>query len=1359
MYSQRSKEDQVARISKSVFVTNFSDNFGYRDLWKLCEAYGNVVDVFIPNRKSKAGKRFAFVRFIRVVDLVRLIGNLCTLWVGRFHLHANAIRYERPCKPINSVRNSLPKEYNKSASYASAVKDFQAPVGHVASSFSSPALVLDDYCIIERDLSRHAMGRVKDLNFIPNLQSILTKEGFPKVKLSYLGGMWVLLELGYRGYKKEIASAHMSEFLDFKHSEYTSDDESPLGTKSKPVDQQVCDDELVGESDDEGVSETLFGDKPSSSCNNNVVEEDPSLSHPPGFTPEVSQQADNHNSIPQKENSTAPAFYGVRYGRAFERHRAYHCDSVGNSGGILCVWEESIFKRDYVSISDNFIAIYRTWLPNNSELLIVVIYAPQSPVLKRILWDYISGLISYWNGEVIVMGDFNAVCSEDERFGSLFNPFCARDFNQYISSFGLMEIKTEGYSFMWSHPSATKMSKLDRFLVSEGIISDFPSIMAVCLDRHLSDHCPILLREIHTDFGLCPFKKKLQDLKKIIRCWIKDKNIAQAGVKKAIIDDLVTIDKNLDSGVVSDEMLLNRMDLTRNLNDLKQSEVKDFVQKAKVKWAIEGDEKSKFFHGLINKKRSQLSIREVFVDGDWRTDPKVVKDTFKEHFATRFKQPVGSRFKLNISFPKRLSNDQVEILDSCITRAEIRDAVWECGANKSPGPDGYTFEFFRRYWSLIGPIFAPLPISLIGSVYKVITKILANRLAVVISDLVSDTQSAFVANRQILDRPFVLNELLACSAMASILINGRPTSELSLFCGEWSDDNLGNLLRILKCFYLASGFGKDNNEKDKIRAKTEQNQEQTKRVGQPDKSKPEAGSSFTYDPIPESFNKVQIIPNLPPQSHFNIYLCQICESNSHYEKRIEEEQAAIARYWKIPACCDDDDDYNSAITPVLSTEEPDNSLSMGDEHLDTILATESDEVIKSSVENLVPIPSEFKGIPDTMCDVHLVNNPTPLEAKDHFEIVINSNDDISSSDDDSFYNKNIEYVEASPHNSELVSLEVAEIVIPEEEEIEDDNLRENLLNETNTFENSLPEFKNFYFDLEEISSGSTTTHSDISLSEYDSFIFDLSNDQFPPTDRSDFTHEEFADELAHIISPPELLPKDVILQVFISSASIGNQIDPHHFNAESDLIESLLNHDSSIISSSSKIDSLFDEFVGELTLFKSISLEISETDWDHENEIRLTKRLLYDNSSPRPPEEFVSKNSNADVESFSPYHIPVEDSDSFIEEIDLSFTSDDPMPPGIEEDDYDSERDILILEELLDNHSLSLPEYESFHFDTPSSSCPPAKQPDGNTGILNIKMMGDISKQKVPMPRLMITRVSNQEKFPDLISHQGLENF
>nr|GFD14642.1 hypothetical protein [Tanacetum cinerariifolium] len=110
----------------------------------------------------------------------------------------------------------------------------------------------------------------------------------------------------------------------------------------------------------------------------------------------------------------------------------------------------------------------------------------------------------------------------------------------------------------------------------------------------------------------------------------------------------------------------------------------------------------------------------------------------------------------------------------------------------------------------------------------------------------------------------------------------------------------------------------------------------------------------------------------------------------------------------------------------------------------------------------------------------------------------------------------------------------------------------------------------------------------------------------------------------------------------------------------------------------------------------------------------------------------ISENSNAEIESFSPspMAIPVEDSDSRIEKINLTFNPNDPMPPSIEEDDDDSERDTLILEELIENYSLSLPIIESFYFDIPLFSRPLEKPPDGNTGILNIKIMGDNSDQK-----------------------------
>nr|GFC25490.1 RNA-directed DNA polymerase, eukaryota [Tanacetum cinerariifolium] len=200
-------------------------------------------------------------------------------------------------------------------------------------------------------------------------------------------------------------------------------------------------------------------------------------------------------------------------------------------------------------------------------------------------------------------------------------------------------------------------------------------------------------------------------------------------------------------------------------------DLKDVAQKAKIRWAIEGDENSKFFHGVINKRRSHLAIRGVFASDDWFTDPSTVKEAFRNHFGSRFEQPISARLKLNMPFPNRLSLDQVGDLEKDISHEEIRNAVWDCGVSKSPGPDGHTFEFFRRYWSFIGPVLystvkcffdkgcfprggnssfiALIPkvtdakvvadfrlISLIGSVYKVVTKILANRLAMVISDLV-----------------------------------------------------------------------------------------------------------------------------------------------------------------------------------------------------------------------------------------------------------------------------------------------------------------------------------------------------------------------------------------------------------------------------------------------------------------------------------------------------------------------------------------------------------------------------------------------------------------------------------------------
>ncbi|GJX92448.1 hypothetical protein Tco_0345774 [Tanacetum coccineum] len=270
--------------------------------------------------------------------------------------------------------------------------------------------------------------------------------------------------------------------------------------------------------------------------------------------------------------------------------------------------------------------------------------------------------------------------------------------------------------------------------------------------------------------------------------------------------------------------------------------------------------------------------------------------------------------------------------------------------------------------------------------------------------------------------------------------------------------------------------------------------------------------------------------------------------------------------WNRPIVYYDDDDYEEytiAITPDLSTEEPDNSISMGDEHLDTIPETELDEVIKSSVENLVPILSESEGIFTNMCDVSfcdknhfdaesnlmesLLNRDTliiystkidslleefadelapikPIPPGIHpvkdIRLIEKFLYDDTSSDDDSY--EDIDYVDASPPDSKLVSLEEVKDFHPKDGEIEYDILCEKLskinlliakieaLNDNPTpssdfvlkspipiedgdsflekFETT-PELKTFKFDIEEKNNGSTTIHADISILDLECFYF------------------------------------------------------------------------------------------------------------------------------------------------------------------------------------------------------------------------------------------------------------------------------
>nr|GEU83261.1 hypothetical protein [Tanacetum cinerariifolium] len=310
-----------------------------------------------------------------------------------------------------------------------------------------------------------------------------------------------------------------------------------------------------------------------------------------------------------------------------------------------------------------------------------------------------------------------------------------------------------------------------------------------------------------------------------------------------------------------------------------------------------------------------------------------------------------------------------------------------------------------------------------------------------------------------------------------------------------------------------------------------------------------------------------------------------------------------------------------AIAPILSTEEPEHSLSMGYEHLSITPEMESDEVTESNAKNLLPIPSEYEVTleDESECDMSAKNDCSPPFTT-FSNPFFKDNDDLDSSNDESLPKEDV----------------------PAEE---------------------FKVYSNPFFDEDEINS---------------------------------------------------------------------DKLDPHCFNVESDFVESLLNRDT-FIDSSSKFD-----FSGELA---HVNPEIPESDFDFKKEIHLSENLLYVNSTSQPSEELnadeerikrehakylnrmemftinprprPTMNANPIIEFHSSLPIPVQDIDSQREEIDIVTETDDVLPPSVENED--SEGEIDVIEELLSDNSITFTEDEasdSDYQDDPSVPQPLPEPPD-----------------------------------------------
>nr|GEX03504.1 nucleotide-binding alpha-beta plait domain-containing protein [Tanacetum cinerariifolium] len=481
-----SKEDDVNCILILIFVMNFPESFFAKDLFHTCKQYGHVVDSFIPSKRTKEGKQFGFVRFINVFNVDRLVNNLCTIWVGRLKLHANTARFQR--KPLNEMSTSAKTvgENNRGGdkssrsfggvmgngnSYINVLKSSNG-VGRLESH--SPYIVLDDECVISKELSYSLMGRVKEFALLTNLKTTLLNEGFADLSVRYLGELWVLLEFS-SSKTKEPFRVNVGASSWFSEIRQASLDIIPDGhivfwIRAKEVPGWVPD--LIEESEEEEQSDvgSLEGDNKINEddlCRDNMDmadvpetnDKDHSPKYPLGFTPNeetnvnsgigdkfvnynedkgtirgdgvfvnVNSKGDDVDSKAKKDWVKELCFnykvnflaiqetkmeeidiFSVRscWGNSIFEH--LHSNSVGNSGGILCVWDPNAFRKYNHTISDYFVIIRGVWLKNGIDLTIIAVYAPHDPRDKFMLWEYLGHVVNQWHGEVVIMGDFNEV--------------------------------------------------------------------------------------------------------------------------------------------------------------------------------------------------------------------------------------------------------------------------------------------------------------------------------------------------------------------------------------------------------------------------------------------------------------------------------------------------------------------------------------------------------------------------------------------------------------------------------------------------------------------------------------------------------------------------------------------------------------------------------------------------------------------------------------------------------------------------------------------------------------------------------------------------------------------------------------
>ncbi|KAK2449150.1 hypothetical protein QL285_008374 [Trifolium repens] len=290
-------------------------------------------------------------------------------------------------------------------------------------------------------------------------------------------------------------------------------------------------------------------------------------------------------------------------------------------------------------------------------------------------------------------------------------------------------------------------------------------------------------------------KEKLKMIKVALKDWHKAhaQNLpSRIETKKA---RLAALDLKGEEEDLSEVELAEFSGITSDIHSLSRLQASINWQQSRSLWLKEGDANSKYFHSVLTSRRRGNAISVIQVDGATLEGVVPIRQAVFSHFAGHFKA-------LNVERPgcDNLNFKQLTLLQSGgltkpFTEAEVKAAVWDCDSFKSPGPDVINFGFYKDFWldlrgdvmrfisefhrngrlakglnstfiALIPKIDCPQrlndfrPISLVGSLYKILAKVLANRLRLVIGSVISEAQTAFVKSRQILDSVLIANEVV-----------------------------------------------------------------------------------------------------------------------------------------------------------------------------------------------------------------------------------------------------------------------------------------------------------------------------------------------------------------------------------------------------------------------------------------------------------------------------------------------------------------------------------------------------------------------------------------------------------------------